>query len=174
MPNNLHLALNVNGEPTEVAFAPHKTLLEVLREDLNLVRHQARLRARRMRRVRGAARRAAGALVPGARRGVRRPRRAHRRRPGDRRPPASAAGDLRRPRRARSAATARRDSWSPRRRCSTSTPARRATRSARRSPAASAAAPAISRSSRRSKPRCAIRCKPRPKPQSAVAEAEAR
>jgi carbon-monoxide dehydrogenase small subunit len=26
----------VNGEPTEVAFAPYKTLLEVLREDLNL------------------------------------------------------------------------------------------------------------------------------------------
>jgi carbon-monoxide dehydrogenase small subunit len=26
----------VNGDPVEVAFAPHKTLLEVLREDLNL------------------------------------------------------------------------------------------------------------------------------------------
>jgi len=26
----------VNGEPTEVSFAPYKTLLEVLREDLNL------------------------------------------------------------------------------------------------------------------------------------------
>jgi aerobic-type carbon monoxide dehydrogenase small subunit (CoxS/CutS family) len=36
MPNNLHLALNVNGEPTEVGFAPYKTLLEVLREDLAL------------------------------------------------------------------------------------------------------------------------------------------
>ena len=33
---NVHLALTVNGEPTEVAFAPYKTLLEVLREDLNL------------------------------------------------------------------------------------------------------------------------------------------
>jgi carbon-monoxide dehydrogenase small subunit len=31
-----HLRLNVNGEPAEVAFAPHKTLLEVLREDLGL------------------------------------------------------------------------------------------------------------------------------------------
>jgi aerobic-type carbon monoxide dehydrogenase small subunit (CoxS/CutS family) len=31
-----HIALTVNGEPLEVAFAPHKTLLEVLREDLNL------------------------------------------------------------------------------------------------------------------------------------------
>lgn len=27
----------LNGEPAEVAFAPHKTLLEVLREDLNLI-----------------------------------------------------------------------------------------------------------------------------------------
>src|SRR3989442_15291406 len=31
-----HITLTVNGEPTEVAFAPYKTLLEVLREDLNL------------------------------------------------------------------------------------------------------------------------------------------
>jgi carbon-monoxide dehydrogenase small subunit len=31
-----HLALTVNGEAVEVAFAPYKTLLEVLREDLNL------------------------------------------------------------------------------------------------------------------------------------------
>jgi carbon-monoxide dehydrogenase small subunit len=30
------IALELNGEPIEVAFAPHKTLLEVLREDLNL------------------------------------------------------------------------------------------------------------------------------------------
>ena len=30
------IALSVNGEPTEVLFAPHKTLLEVLREDLGL------------------------------------------------------------------------------------------------------------------------------------------
>ena len=30
------IGLEVNGEPAEVAFAPHKTLLEVLREDLNL------------------------------------------------------------------------------------------------------------------------------------------
>ena len=32
----IHLALTVNGEPTEAAFASYKTLLEVLREDLNL------------------------------------------------------------------------------------------------------------------------------------------
>jgi aerobic-type carbon monoxide dehydrogenase small subunit (CoxS/CutS family) len=30
------IALTVNGEPAEVAFAPYKTLLELLREDLNL------------------------------------------------------------------------------------------------------------------------------------------
>jgi len=32
----VHVSLTVNGEHTEVAFAPHKTLLEVLREDLRL------------------------------------------------------------------------------------------------------------------------------------------
>ena len=31
-----HLPLKINGEAIEVAFAPHKTLLEVLREDLGL------------------------------------------------------------------------------------------------------------------------------------------
>ena len=31
-----HISLKVNGEQVEVAFAPHKTLLEVLREDLAL------------------------------------------------------------------------------------------------------------------------------------------
>src|SRR6059036_929591 len=31
-----HLRLRVNGEEVEVAFPPHKTLLEVLREDLRL------------------------------------------------------------------------------------------------------------------------------------------
>jgi carbon-monoxide dehydrogenase small subunit len=31
-----HIDLVVNGEPTEVSFAPNKTLLEVLREDLGL------------------------------------------------------------------------------------------------------------------------------------------
>ena len=33
---SVHLRLNVNGEDHEVAFAPYKTLLEVLREDLGL------------------------------------------------------------------------------------------------------------------------------------------
>lgn len=33
---NVHLPLVVNGESVEVAFDPAKTLLEVLREDLNL------------------------------------------------------------------------------------------------------------------------------------------
>ena len=32
-----HIELTLNGEQTEVAFAPHKTLLEVLREDLGLM-----------------------------------------------------------------------------------------------------------------------------------------
>jgi aerobic-type carbon monoxide dehydrogenase small subunit (CoxS/CutS family) len=31
-----HISFLLNGETAEVAFAPHKTLLEVLREDLNL------------------------------------------------------------------------------------------------------------------------------------------
>src|ERR1044071_9590132 len=31
-----HIRFTLNGEETEVAFAPHKTLLEVLREDMNL------------------------------------------------------------------------------------------------------------------------------------------
>src|ERR1700686_4121302 len=35
-PEKVHIHLQVNGEPVEVAFAPHKTLLEVLREDLGL------------------------------------------------------------------------------------------------------------------------------------------
>jgi aerobic-type carbon monoxide dehydrogenase small subunit (CoxS/CutS family) len=30
------VSMRVNGEPVEIAFAPHKTLLEVLREDLRL------------------------------------------------------------------------------------------------------------------------------------------
>src|SRR6476469_10197740 len=32
-----HITFVLNGEPAEVAFAPHKTLLEVLREDLGLM-----------------------------------------------------------------------------------------------------------------------------------------
>ncbi len=35
-PGKVHLTLKVNGEETEVSFAPYKTLLEVLREDLGL------------------------------------------------------------------------------------------------------------------------------------------
>jgi len=34
--SNVSISLRVNGEPTEVAFDPYKTLLEVLREDLDL------------------------------------------------------------------------------------------------------------------------------------------
>src|ERR1700754_3925242 len=36
MKQKSHITFNLNGEAVEVAFAPHKTLLEVLREDLNL------------------------------------------------------------------------------------------------------------------------------------------
>ncbi|HYA46692.1 MAG TPA: (2Fe-2S)-binding protein [Burkholderiales bacterium] len=35
-PRNVHVCLRVNGEEQQVSFAPYKTLLEVLREDLNL------------------------------------------------------------------------------------------------------------------------------------------
>src|SRR5438270_5936990 len=35
-PTNVHLTLLVNGEEQQVSFAPYKTLLEVLREDLDL------------------------------------------------------------------------------------------------------------------------------------------
>lgn len=34
--SKVKIAFKVNGDPTEVAFAPHKSLLEVLREDLGL------------------------------------------------------------------------------------------------------------------------------------------
>lgn len=36
MKQKSHITFRLNGEDVEVAFAPHKTLLEVLREDLNL------------------------------------------------------------------------------------------------------------------------------------------
>jgi carbon-monoxide dehydrogenase small subunit len=36
MNQKAHITFRLNGEPAEVAFAPHKTLLEVLREDLGL------------------------------------------------------------------------------------------------------------------------------------------
>jgi carbon-monoxide dehydrogenase small subunit len=35
-PEKAHIRVRVNGEAVEVAFSPHKTLLEVLREDLGL------------------------------------------------------------------------------------------------------------------------------------------
>ena len=36
MNQKAHISFNLNGDPAEVAFAPHKTALEVLREDLGL------------------------------------------------------------------------------------------------------------------------------------------
>ena len=37
MNQKAHISFELNGEQAEVAFAPHKTLLEVLREDLGLI-----------------------------------------------------------------------------------------------------------------------------------------
>ena len=64
------MTLTVNGERREVAVPVHRTLLEVLREDLGLPGDQARLRAGRVRHVHGARGRPAGPLVPRARRRV--------------------------------------------------------------------------------------------------------
>ena len=113
----------VNGEPRELLVDGYKTLLEVLREDLAADRHQARLRARRVRRLRRAGRRPAGAVLPrrsassataatsttveGLARGGR---------------AAPAAGRASPSSAPRSAATARRASCSPPRRCSTRRP----------------------------------------------------
>jgi len=36
MNQRAQISFMLNGEPADVAFAPHKTLLEVLREDLGL------------------------------------------------------------------------------------------------------------------------------------------
>ena len=36
IPDRVHLKYVINGEATPVSFAPYKTLLEVLREDMNL------------------------------------------------------------------------------------------------------------------------------------------
>jgi len=36
MKHHAHAALTVNGEPVQVSFAPYKTLLEILREELSL------------------------------------------------------------------------------------------------------------------------------------------
>jgi len=36
VPDRVHMTLRVNGEDLPLSFAPYKTLLEVLREDLNL------------------------------------------------------------------------------------------------------------------------------------------
>jgi carbon-monoxide dehydrogenase small subunit len=36
VPDRIHLKFSINGEETPVSFAPYKTLLEVLREDLDL------------------------------------------------------------------------------------------------------------------------------------------
>ena len=153
----------VNGEPHEVAFAPYKTLLEVLREDLNLcgTKHGCELGECGACAVLLDGQPVLSCLVLGLECGGRdvvtveglAPRAGCIR--SRRRSPTSAP---------RSAATARRGSSSPPRRCSTEHRIPHAIRSVRRCPATSAAAPAISRSSRRSKPRSlpTLRSEPTP------------
>ena len=85
------ITISLNGEKTDVSFAPYKTLLEVLREDLALHWHKARLRIGRVRRLRRAGERQAGAVVPDAGARMRRRGRDDRRRTGMRRPVASLA-----------------------------------------------------------------------------------
>ena len=171
----IHLALPVNGEPTEVAFAPYKTLLEVLREDLNLcgTKHGCELGECGACAVLLDGQPVLSCLVLGVECGGREVTTVEglvtdgRLHPLQERSPTSAR---------RSAATARRDSSSPRRRCSTSTRTRRATRSARRSPAISAAAPATSRSSRRSKrrsPTCGASAEPHEEREAAGRDGDA-
>src|SRR6266704_2459648 len=116
-----HLRLHVNGESREVAFAPHKTLLEVLREDLGLTgtKHGCELGECGTCTV----------LVDGV--------------------PVLSCLVLGLACARRSAATARPPSCSPPRRCSPPIRAPRATTSNRLSRATSAAAPVTSRFTRR-------------------------
>ena len=114
---------DVNGEPRELARRRLQDAARGAARGPAAHRHQARLRARRVRRLRRAARRPAGALLPRRSR-VECDGRARR----DRRGHAGGRPSCIRCRRAsptsapRSAATARRDSCSRRRRCSTRRP----------------------------------------------------
>ena len=142
----------VNGEPVETLVDDYKTLLEVLREDLQPpgTKHGCELGECGACAV--LARRRARALLPDAGGRERRTRGHDRRGPG-RRTDACIRCRRNSPIAARrSAAIARRAFWSPPRRCSIANPRRRPNASAKRSPAISAAARAITRSSRRSKP----------------------
>ena len=59
-----HVTLNLNGESTELLCEPRQTLLEVLRDELDLTGTKGRLRDRRLRRVQRAARRTRRVRVP--------------------------------------------------------------------------------------------------------------
>jgi hypothetical protein len=62
------ISVTVNGVPRETTVPARRLLSDALRHDLRPHRHARRLRARRLRRVHGARRRQAGALLPDARR----------------------------------------------------------------------------------------------------------
>ena len=68
----------VNGIAYERAVEPRLLLSDFIRHELQPLRHARRLRARRLRRLHGAARRPPGALVPDPRRPGGRPRRSRR------------------------------------------------------------------------------------------------
>ena len=99
VPDRVHLRLDVNGEETPVSFAPYKTLLEVLREDLGLTgtKHGCELGECGACAVLMDGEPVLSCLVLA--RGVRRPRDRDHRGPGARARAASAAGGVRRPRR---------------------------------------------------------------------------
>ena len=153
-PRRLHLALTVNGEPAEAAVDPTKTLLEVLREDLQLTGTKHGCELGECGACAVLRRRRAGAVVPGAGARVRGPRgrdgrgagRGRAARTRCRRPSPTSAR--------RSAATARRASCMTAKALLDREPQSVArARSARRCRATCAAAPATCRSSRRSRPR---------------------
>ena len=90
------ITFDVNGQVQRAgARRPGSTLLDALRDQLGLTGHEEGLRPGRVRRVHGAARRQARAVVPDARGAVRRPGGHHDRRAGRRRRrPASGAGGV--------------------------------------------------------------------------------
>ena len=61
-----HVSTTINGEPTEFLCEPQLTLLDVLRDELQLDRQQRRLQLGRLRRLQRDRRRPLGLLVPDA------------------------------------------------------------------------------------------------------------
>ena len=95
----MRLTCTVNDEPVDVLADDYKTLLEVLREDLQLTGTKHGCELGECGACAVLVDGAAGAVVPGAGGRMRGPAGHHRRRPGRRRSAPSAAGLLRRPRR---------------------------------------------------------------------------